>query len=144
MTNAPFEAPQELGALRRGGVGPRVSSQKHREAWGGALAEGVTGAGRRGPGAGLGAELGNGVRSGSLAGTGIRPIRGFPERAEAEERWRCLRRRGWLRSEPGTVEVSHRYSQRRHFAQTGESECLPGGGAKGPRPITWGVCAGRR
>lgn len=39
-----------------------------------------------------------------------------------------FRRTELLRSESGTDEVSHRYPQRRHFAQTGESECLPGGG----------------
>lgn len=36
---------------------------------------------------GLGAELGDGVRSGSLAGISTRPIWGFPEWAEPEERW---------------------------------------------------------
>ena len=91
-----------------------------------------------GPGSGvlgprLGAELGDGVD--------MHRIWGFPELAEPEERWWCLRRTELLRSESGTDEVGHRYSQRRHFAQTGESECLPGGGAKGPRPIIVGsVC----
>lgn len=91
---------------------------------------------------GVGAELGDGVQSGSLAGLGTRPIRGSSERTELEERWRSLCWTGRLRSEPGTVEVSHRYSQRRHFAQTGESECLPGGGVKGPRPIMVGTVCG--
>ena len=91
---------------------------------------------------GRGGELGDGVRSGSLAGVGTRRIWGFPERAEPGERWRCLRRSGRLSSESGTIEVSHRYSQRRHFAQTGESECLPGGGAKGPRTVIVGSVCG--
>lgn len=90
-----------------------------------------------GPGAGVWGS-GDGVRGGSLAGIRPRPIRGSPERTDLEERWRHLRRTGRLRSEPGTVQVSHRYSQRRHFAQAGESECLPGGGAKVPRPIVVG------
>lgn len=91
---------------------------------------------------GRGAELGDGVRSGSLAGVSTRPMRGFPEWVDLEERWRCLRHTGQLRSEPGTVEVSHRYPQRSHFAQTCESECLPGGGAKGPKPIVVGSACG--
>lgn len=81
---------------------------------------------------------GDGVRGGSPAGLGSSPTRGSLERAKGKER-RCLCRTGELRSQPGAVEVSHRHSQRRHFAQAGESECLPAGGAKRLRPITWGV-----
>lgn len=117
---------------RRGGLSaaPEASRGLRHPSFGGRRR-----ARRRGPGSG------DGVRSGSLAGIGIWPIWGSPERAELEEGWSYLRRSGRLRSEPGTVEVSHRYSQRRHFAQAGESECLPGGGAKVPRPIVVGnVC----
>lgn len=80
MTNASFARQQELGWASR--LIPKAS-----RGLGGALPEGVTAAGRWAPGAGLGAELGDGVRSGSLAGPGILAIRGFPERAELEERW---------------------------------------------------------
>ena len=38
-------------------------------------------------GPGLGAELGDGVRSSSVARIGTRRIWGFPERADPEERW---------------------------------------------------------
>lgn len=82
---------------------------------------------------------GDGVHSGSAAGLGLSPTRGSLERAEGEERYGCLHRTGQLRSQPGTVEVSHRHSQRRHFAQAGESECLSRGGVKGSRPIIGGV-----
>lgn len=84
---------------------------------------------------------GDGVRGGLPAGLESSPTRGCLERAGGEERWRFLRRTGQLRSQPGTVEVSHRHSQRRHFAQAGESECLTGGGAKGSRPGTGGMRA---
>lgn len=67
---------------------------------------------------------GDGVRGGSAAGLAISSTWGSLDRAEGEEKWRCLHRTGQLRSQPGTVEVSHRHSQRRHFAQAGESECL--------------------
>lgn len=55
------------------------------------------------------------------AGPDSSPTRGSLERAGGEERWRFLRRTGQLRSQPGTVEVSHRHSQRCHFAQAGEN-----------------------
>lgn len=125
-------------------LGLSSGSRKPREPWGGVLSEAVSGARRWGPGAGARGGAGDGVRSGSLAGIGTHPIQGSPERAELEGKWRYLRQTGRLGVEPGTVEVSHRYSQRRHFAQTGESECLPGGGAKGPRPIMVGIYASRR
>lgn len=82
---------------------------------------------------------GDGVHGGSPAGLRISPTRGSLERAEREERWRCLHCTRLLRSQPGTVEVSHRHSQRRHFAQAGESECLSRGGAKGLRLVTGGA-----
>lgn len=82
---------------------------------------------------------GDGVRGGSAAGLAISPTWGSLDWAEGEEKWRCLHRTGQLRSQPGTVEVSHRHSQRRHFAQAGESECLSRGGAKGLRPVIGGL-----
>ncbi|EDM15656.1 similar to hypothetical protein supported by AL449243 (predicted), isoform CRA_c [Rattus norvegicus] len=49
---------------------------------------------------------GDGVRGGSAAGLAISPTWGSLDRAEGEEKWRCLHRTGQLRSQPGTVEMS--------------------------------------
>ena len=63
---------------------------------------------------GRGTELGDGVRGGSLTRVGTRRIWGFLGPAEPEETGGAAHFGVWYH------EVSHRYSQRHHFAQTGE------------------------
>lgn len=70
---------QELGALRKSVSRTSRLISTDSRGLGGVLPEGVTGAGSGAPGPGLRAELGDGVRSGSVAGVGTRRDLGLPE-----------------------------------------------------------------
>lgn len=124
-----------LGALRDCEAGPLVLSESLARLGAAFFVRAL-------PGPVTGVWVPYGVRSGSLAVIGACPIWGSPERTQLDKRWRYLCRTGRLRSEPGTMKVSHPYWQQRLFAQTCESECLPGGGAKVPRPIVVGSVCG--